>query len=608
MFCRRSLLLLTFTIVSVSLFDSCTRSRRPTVERLAIAPFENLSSDSKLDWVRRAASSALVYDLAPAHDLFADSVDTVAGALAVQASRVLEGYFSERNGQLTVQATLENLNKTKTLASYELSGPASAGPLPLVNELAKRINGSARPFGTTNLDAFRSYGSAISAGLDPEAMSRDLEAAAAADPHFALAHLLDAGLLISQGKRDEAAKQLQAARAANPDAIDRAEINYFAAVMAGDVDGRAKSLEELTRQSPANVGWVRELAGLRFDQRRFPEAAQNYEAAARLAPDDAELWNQIGYTYAFELDLASAVRAFEHYERMLGPGNANALDSLGEVRYFLGDFTEAGKDFLEAQEKNSARRGEELQKEAECRLMLGDLPGADANFRKYLALAQPSQRNEAELEWAQWEFLTGRRRAAMERLERMIPALAGDSQSLAASQLAFWKVLTGSPKEGAELAQKAAGLAQIPRARALASICQAIASGSADASAPPLVRAYALVFTRKFVEAIQPLEAVYRETPPTADGQIRTLLAWAYASSERGADARPLVQIYPLPLSSGDRFFASLIFPRFLLLRGEVLQKEGKRSQAKQCVELYMKYSGDVPDIFVHSQLVGSTK
>ena len=127
MFCRRTLLLLTLTTLAVSLFVSCNRRRKHNVERLAIEPFENLSSDSKLDWAGRAISSALVYDLAPAGDLYAEPVDSVSGGFTAQASRMLEGYFSERNGRLTITATFENLGKTKTLASFELSGPAAEG-------------------------------------------------------------------------------------------------------------------------------------------------------------------------------------------------------------------------------------------------------------------------------------------------------------------------------------------------------------------------------------------------------------------------------------------------------------------------------------------------
>jgi tetratricopeptide (TPR) repeat protein len=568
------------------------------VERLAIAPFENLSSDSKMDWADRVIASTLVYDLAPAADVYVESVDSVSGAFNAQASRLLEGYFSERNGQLKMTATLENLGKTKTLASFELSGPAAEGLLPLLNQLAKRLNGSARPFGTRSLEAFRAYASAVGGAANPEALGHVLEAATAADPHFAIAYLAGARWLMAQGKREAALKEVQAARAANPDAIDRAEIDYFAAMLAGDPDGRAKALEALTRQTPANAGWFRELAGLRLAQRRFQEAAQNYEAATRLAADDAELWNQLGYAYAYGLDLTSANRALEHYEQMLGPSNSNALDSLGEVNYFFGDFSEAGKDFFEAQEKNPGRRWEELIKTAESRLMLGDLAGADANFQKYLALAQSSQRNAVESELAQWEFLTGRRKAGMARLGRLVPALAGDPQSIAYSQLALWKLQTGSTKEGAELAGKAETVAQSPRTHNLSAICQAIAAGSASAAASPMPRVYALLFARKFADAVQPLEAIYRETGPTADAQIRTLLAWAEVEAGRVGDARNLVQLYPLPLSSGDPVFASLTFPRFLYLRGVVLQDEGKRSKAKQSYELYLKYAGDLPDVF----------
>lgn len=597
MFCRRSLSLFTITILGVSLFVSCNRRRKPNVERLAIAPFENLSSDSNLDWGGRAISSALVYDLAPAVDLYAQSVDSTSGAFTAQASRMLEGYFSQRSGRLVMTATVENLGKTKTLTSFELAGPVSEGLLPLVNQLAKRLSPSARSFGTRNLEAFRAYGRALS-GTDSEELEHALEAATTTDPHFAIAYLVGARLLMAQGKRELALKELQAARGANPDAMDRAEIDYFAALIAGDREGRARALEVLARESPANGSWFRELAGMRLAQRRFQEAAQNYEAAARLSGNDAELWNQLGYTYAFELDLAGANRALEHYEQLLGPSNSNALDSLGEVNYFLGDFPEAGRDFLEAQEKNTARRGEELIKAAESRLMLGDLTGADGNFQKYLAPAQRSQPKAAAFEQAQWEFLTGRRKLGMLRLERMIPALAGDEQSLALSQLSLWRLQTGSTKEGAELAGKAEALAQSPRTRNLSAILKAIASGSASAEGSPMLKAYVLLFARKFADAVPPLEAIYRETAPTADGQIRTLLAWAEVGAGHVSEARKLVQIYPLPLSAGDPVFASLIFPRFLYLRGVVLLDEGKRTKAKQSYELYLRYAGDVPDIF----------
>ncbi len=597
MSCRKSLSLRSITIVLVLAAAGCARRQKPTVERLAIVPLDNLSSDTNLNWAGRAIASALAYDLAPAPNLHVQMVDSVSGAYAIQAPRVLEGYFAERNGRLEMVATLEDLQRTKTVDLFELSGPASEGVLPLLNRLAKRLSPPARPFGTSKLEAFRAYGEALSS-RDAETALRGLESASEADPHFAAANIARAQVLLRQGQREQALKILAAVRAANPDAIDSAEVDYLTASVTGDVGARAKALETLTRLTPADASRFRELGDLRLAQRQFQEAARNFEAAGRLAPENPEIWNQLGYAYAYAQDLANAQGALKHYGQMLAPTNSNALDSLGEVHFFLGDFASASKYFLEAYEKNPARPGEELVKAAETRMMAGDRMGADGIFQKYLGLAQPAQRKSAGYEQAQWEFLTGRRKSGMARLELLIPSLEADQKSLALSQLSIWKMETGSANAAAELAAQAEALAREPRTRNLSVMCRVIAGMPAINSGSRVVDAYALLFARKYADAVPLLEAIYRETSPTSDGQIRTLLAWAYLETRRVADARKLLQIYPIPLSSGDPVFVSLMFPRFLYLRMAVLQNEGKGAEAKRSYELFRQYAGDVPDIF----------
>jgi tetratricopeptide (TPR) repeat protein len=76
------------------------------------------------------------------------------------------------------------------------------------------------------------------------------------------------------------------------------------------------------------------------------------------------------------------------------------------------------------------------------------------------------------------------------------------------------------------------------------------------------------------------------------------LLAWAYAETGRLPQAEQLLARTPIPLSSGEPLFAELIFPRYLYLRGALLEKQGKREEAKQSYELYLKYAGDLPGIF----------
>jgi hypothetical protein len=76
---------------------------------------------------------------------------------------------------------------------------------------------------------------------------------------------------------------------------------------------------------------------------------------------------------------------------------------------------------------------------------------------------------------------------------------------------------------------------------------------------------------------------------------MRTLLAWAYVETGAIDQAAGLMDPYPLPLSSGEPLFASLIFPRYWSLRGTVLEHEGKIDEAKKSFELYSKYQ-DQPE------------
>ncbi|HEV2690191.1 MAG TPA: tetratricopeptide repeat protein [Bryobacteraceae bacterium] len=563
---------------------------------MGIVPFENLSSDATLNWAGRALATAIVYDLEAAPDVHSQAVDSVSQAYALPASRVLEGYFTQHGGRLELRAVIEDLRRTKTVASFEFSAPVSEGPLPLLNQLARRLSSSARPYATSNPEAFRRYGEAMMA-TDRTAMERDFESATQADPHFDAAYAGWAEALLAAGDRTAGLAVLTRARSQSQDPIDRAELDYLAAGANADVNTRIAALENLTRLTPANGKGFRELASLDVAQRKFADAVRAYVGAARVRPDDPSVWNELGYAHAFAQDLPAARQAIERY-RQLSPDDANALDSLGEVNFYLGDFGAAEKAFLDADRKHSpAFGGAELAKAAQARLLAGDLAGADALFAKYIALAQPAQRAVAGYQQAQWEFLTGRRKAALTRIEQVLPSLPGDTQILALCQLSLWRLETGEAKAAVDLANRAAAGAQTPQARSLSDTFRIIATMQPSNTGSRNANAFALLFSRKYSEALPLLEAAYRETNPSADGQIRTLLAWVCVELGRLDDARKLVGLYPIPLTSGDPLFASLIFPRFLYLRGVVLEKE-KRAEAKRSYELYLKYAGDLPDIF----------
>jgi len=497
-----------------------------------------------------------------------------------------------------IRATLIDPRKTTTVASFALDGPLAAGPLPLVNQLAKRLSGGAHVFSTGDAGAFRDYGIALSTP-DRASALRGFESAVASDPNFTAASLASARLLLDSGDRDGARRILAAAVSTHPDPTDQARLEYVAGTAAGDTAARLKALETLARLTPADPQVPRELAELQVLQRKFQDALRNYETITRLDPEDAQAWNQLGYGYALAQNLAGARRALERYRQLLPPEEVNPLDSLGEVSFYLGDFTGAERYFLQAHEKNPGEfAGGELIKAAQARLMLGDLPAADAIFQRYLGLLQHSQGALAGYQQAQWEFLTGRRKAAIARLEKLAPSLGGEARALALCQLSIWKLETGDSKAAAELAGQAVSNAQTPRLRNLSAVCRFLAAMPGSGSGSPVADVYALLFERRFKEAVPALEALYRETNPTADAQVRTLLAWAYVETGRPSEAQQLLARSPIPLSSGEPLFADLIFPRYLYLRGAVLEKEGKRAEAKQSYELYLKYAGDLPGIF----------
>jgi Flp pilus assembly protein TadD len=587
-FCKRTKsLVFTTTLLIVSAgWDGCARRPAAGVERLGVMPIENLSSDAQWDWRSRAASAVVVYDLAGAKDIFARQVDSVPAAQSIQASRLLQGYFFERNGRIGIRATLEDLGRTKTLESFELEGAASAGFLPLANELARRLSSGARTFSTSNEKAFRFYGEALAA-RDLKDVEQALEAAVQVDPGFSAGYVDEAKVLEETGDRERARQVIQVGAGTRPDAIERANLEYVAATASGDGAGRMSALEQLTAATPANPSIFKELGEMRFARRQFQQAAMEYRAAAHLDPDEPGTWNELGYALAWAKDLSGAREALAEYQK-LAPGDANVLDSEGEVSYMRGDFKSAGEYFEKAAAKNPA----EFVKAAEARLMVGDLPRADALFLKRLGPEASANRAGAEYQMAQWEFQTGRRRAGVVRMEKLSQELKGDLQSLALSQLAVWKLETGDGKAAADLAKQAVAGAQSPVVRKMGAIAAVIAAGGATSSGSKLADMYALLLVKKYREALPLLQSAYAETNPSVDGEIRTLLASAYVETGAIDKAAGLVESTPLVLSFGEPQFTAPILPLYLFVRSVVLEHEGKKDEARRSQELYTKYEG----------------
>ena len=241
------------------------------VERLGVMPIENLSSDAQLDWRSRAAAAVVVYDLAGAKNIFAKQVDSLSAAQSMQASRLLEGYFFERNGRIGIRATLEDLERTKAVESFEIDGAAAAGFLPLANELARKLSSDAR----TVRHEQRECVSILTVRRWLRGTRRTAEQALQqprdADPGFAAAYV-DASQAAGGngrsrgraagggGRRERRAWIRLNGPIWNMSRRARAEMQR----------DRMKALESLTAATPANANIFRELGETRFARRRVP--------------------------------------------------------------------------------------------------------------------------------------------------------------------------------------------------------------------------------------------------------------------------------------------------------------------------------------------------
>ena len=390
------------------------------------------------------------------------------------------------------------------------AGQFDGNLLTAMSAAAKLLDPSARAFSTSNPDALAAWG------------RTDYERAAALDPDFGAAWLAWTESLAAAGEVPRAIEV--AARALDRPALrseyDRAQIEFVSAGLRKDEQARKNALASLVRLTH-DTSLMGALAELETNARRYAAAADLYRNILRLEPDNAPAMNSLGYAEAFAGNLEPARRAFEDYRKQPGQ-EPNALDSLGEAHFMNGRFKDAEKYFLQAHERDAAfLAGADLLKAAYAHWLGGDLNGADGLMRQYLQFR--GNLRDPLLAWreAVWLYSTGRREQATAKLES---APASEAQ-VAVRQLNVWRGATS-------------------------------ASG-----------VYALLLQKKFVEAVPELKQAYEHTQPAADGQLRTFYAWALYETGRKDEARQLLTRWPLPESTGDPLFGSLVYPRFIELR-----------------------------------------
>jgi len=164
----------------------------------------------------------------------------------------------------------------------------------------------------------------------------------------------------------------------------------------GQLDAAAAALDASIRAEP-NYAALSNLGELRFQQRRYREAAALQRRATALSPSDYVPWNNLGDALLADGDQASARAAYEHAARQVerylqaDPRNAKAVAALGWFSAHL-DQPERARDAARRSEALGAEPAEVALYNAQTYARLGDTQQAARRLADARKAGMPESR------------------------------------------------------------------------------------------------------------------------------------------------------------------------------------------------------------------------
>ncbi len=552
MYCK--LALLVFGAVALS---SCEKPAFST--RIAVLRFENLTPDPAVDWIGRAISEEVagqlegarhhaVIPFATLHQLdFALGARPVSApgisaertaAIAAGANRLLTGFYTCANNQLRVAAWQENLDTHGQAVLQPLTGTAE-DILHLSDTLARDVDEESTPAITESPRALRSYALALESA--PDSAKPLFEQAIQLDPNFGEPYTALARMALQSRDSEAFAKIFEAVRQRGNGvrAVDRAELNLEDARLHASLSSRVDALSALVKLMPADPTRAEELGNAELEANRFAEAADQYRKLIALLPASTEPLNMLGYALMYSGDEAGSLKEFDDYQKA-APGDANALDSTGDQRFFFGHFSEAETLYLRAHEKNPALSGgAELLKAAWTRLMRNDATGATRLVDRYLAERAAAHDGLAPYRAAQVFRLIGKRdeaaRTIAQYAARNEPHGATlNVREMAEAQLAWWHLLDGD--------------------------------GPGPIRSSPNVSAFEAVARKDYPAALPTFRKLAEEASPN-EWWTRAVYARVLLATGQTQEARKYMKFTPIPQPSRTLSFDELWYPWILTAR-----------------------------------------
>jgi tetratricopeptide (TPR) repeat protein len=546
---------------------------REQERRIAIIHFEDLSSGGNGNWAGAALAEIAAARFQADPD-FAFAVPSLREARLRYATHMVQGYFS-RPDQLRV-----TLREEGTQDNTEVVVLPFEGPLRVSEPLIEALGGSPAQYTTASATAVEARWQSELAQNHAEAMAH-AQRALAADPYYGAAHLRRVELARASGDPAVFREAVDAASARDIryTAPESAKLAAVRAQLNGDQASAAEAALAFARAERSDPAAWMVAAQQSLLAKQPGDAAIAIGQAIRFEPQNAGLWNQLGYAQAFAGNLEQATRSLRRYAE-LQPRSPNPMDSLGEVHFLFKRFDDAALYFSQAAELDrNFLGGQSFARAALARFLAGDLSKADEHFLAYEQVLRDLKDPLIPVRSALWLKATGRDQAAKAELSKTLddPNAVGPVRVAALSVRSFWLLSEGDRSAAAAAAHEAAGMATTPGGRLLPSTAAFLASPSTAAEGwearvqralptpelEPLrdkLLAWALLLDGHEQESVAVWQRIWERTSLLGGAEEIAGYCLALAAAGQPEQIRERVPSL-LPLSPTDPGWPALLFP-----------------------------------------------
>ncbi len=360
-------------------------SRKPSV---AVFPFENLSGDSDLEWLRTGLPDMLVTDLSQSPEIEVIGLDRVSPVLdglrrgrdggldrgtlqrvadSVGVESVLMGSFARAGEAIRISARLEDASTGKVLLSEKVEADGDENIFRLVDEITNRIktkfeiksppggelDRDLRDVTTASMEAYREYAE----GIRLHERYREQEAvphfqkAIELDPSFAMA-LAKLGITMSNLGLDDEADGYAERALEHVDRLTERERLYIEGWYYSrkpETVGKALAAYRKAIQLYPDHGSARHnLGNLLFGTERYDEAIEQLEELRRRGMLFPATYEELAMAYKAIDDLDSARKVLTDYSAT-NPDDWNTVLGLAQIEIETGDVEEGRRALDRAQ-------------------------------------------------------------------------------------------------------------------------------------------------------------------------------------------------------------------------------------------------------------------